>query len=334
MRIVTNSGPPRFAPLSGSKGVPAPLERLRNWMTGLPESGHARPRVMNDPIARDATWERCSEALPLVREPCTSRPGRGSWGVERGPSGVSTGPRRGPARRGVVAGPEWDPEPQPFIQGSPGSGWGREPEHLCREERVERSDCSHQFSESHRWNLERELLRGLRDPFDGSPEEYAAWKRRIQRELDGLRCSPAKELEILISNTKGRPRKMLKRLCNVEARPQLALQRAWSSLLFRFGHQELVKEALERKIADVKPIKSQNHLPAMEDLVDLCREILAGRSTYPELTCFDEPSRMEAVWSKMPAEFIDQWINRVGELQDYWELQGGPYRRPDFGTLV
>ena len=127
---------------------------------------------------------------------------------------------------------------------------------------------------------------------------------------------------------------MLKNLCNVEARPHIALQRAWSSLLFRFGHQELVKEALERKIADVKPIKSQNHLPAMEDLVDLCREILAGRSTYPELTCFDEPSRMEAVWSKIPAEFIDQWINRVGELQDYWELQGGPYRRPDFGTLV
>ena len=82
-----------------------------------------------------------------------------------------------------------------------------------------------------RRQLKQDLIRGIGDPFDGSPEHFWAWQQQMSNKLMEAECSALDSTYILKANSVGRPKKLVTDyLAAGSASPTQTLADMWSAL--------------------------------------------------------------------------------------------------------
>ena len=166
-----------------------------------------------------------------------------------------------------------------------------------------------------RRQLKLELLRGIGEPFDGAPEYFWAWKSRLESQLSEAQTSALETLNVLLSNTVGRPNKMMKDLLTNCYNPIETLSRAWDDLERRFGTSRRVSDCLNSKLERFPKIEDAGKTQEMEDLLSLCRALTSAMSSCPDLEVLNCRKGLKSVWIKMPEKFIIKWQGISGKIE-------------------
>ena len=168
-----------------------------------------------------------------------------------------------------------------------------------------------------RRQLKQDLLRGLEDPFDGSPELFWSWQQQIGRRLLEAEVGSLDSLHILKANTKCRPKQVIsRRIAAGSHNPKETLSQVWKDLRKRFGASSSVAESLMSQLNDLPPIKHNNQTQQLEDMLDMCRIILSNMGNCSELNFFNLHRGMKTIWSKLPAGFETKWRKSSNRYED------------------
>ena len=162
--------------------------------------------------------------------------------------------------------------------------------------------------------IRQELLRGVGDPFDGKPEQFWAWKTRLLPQMVEAQTSSLDNLYILLSNTAGRPKQMIRDLLTDCYEPDETLNYAWKELEKKFGTKMKVSQRLLERLKDFPAIDHPSQLQDMEDLLSLCRSIMSAMRTCRDLQVLNYRSGWESILRKMPSEFVKKWCRFTARL--------------------
>ena len=191
------------------------------------------------------------------------------------------------------------------------------------------------FSRMHsdaQMNLKLQLMNGLGDPFDGSPHLFWCWHHLINMRLLEVNASALDSLFIIKANTSGRPNGLVSDfLVAGVANPARALDQVWDIFKKRYGSNMLVSKHLKDKISTIQKVEfplSTQKIQIMEDLLSLCRVILANMNRCPDLKYFDLQDGQRDIWSKMPEKFLNKWRREVNLSQNKYDSL------PSFEQLV
>ena len=169
-------------------------------------------------------------------------------------------------------------------------------------------------------NLKLQLMNGLGDPFDGSPHLFWCWHHLINMRLLEVNASALDSLFIIKANTTGRPNGLVSDfLVAGVVNPARALEQVWDIFRKRYGSNMLVSKHLKDKILTIQKVEfplSPQKIHIMEDLLSLCRVILANMDRCPDLKYFDLQDGQRDIWSKMPEKFLNKWRREVNISQN------------------
>ena len=153
-----------------------------------------------------------------------------------------------------------------------------------------------------------DLLRGIGDPFDGTPEHFWSWRNQLSIHLAEADCGPLDTLYVMLHNTSGLPKDLVQNLINTNATdPAVTLQIAWYDLERRFGSETAIARRLLNKLDAFPKIKSPSQTVQMEGLLSLCRSIMGSMQNCSELGVLNYRSGLQRIWEKMPETFINRW---------------------------
>ena len=153
-----------------------------------------------------------------------------------------------------------------------------------------------------------DLLRGIGDPFDGTPEHFWSWRNQLSIHLAEADCGPLDTLYVMLHNTSGQPKDLVQNLINTNATdPAVTLQIAWYDLERRFGSETAIARRLLNKLDAFPKIKSPSQTVQMEGLLSLCRSIMGSMQNCSELGVLNYRSGLQRIWEKMPETFINRW---------------------------
>ena len=155
--------------------------------------------------------------------------------------------------------------------------------------------------------LKLELLKGIGEPFDGSPEHYWAWKSRMLSQIREAQTSALETLNVLVSNTIGKPNRLMKELLTSCYDAEETLHRAWIDLERRFGTSRMVSDCLLEKLSRFPKIEDAGKIQDMEDLLSLSRSIINASRTCSDLERVRRRDGLKLIWEKMPWDFLTRW---------------------------
>ena len=169
--------------------------------------------------------------------------------------------------------------------------------------------------------LKMEIMKGFRDPFDGTSRKFWAWYGYINARMLEASMGPLDIIHALKANTKGKPNQIISNYIDTGIiNPGHVLEEIWSTFKRRYGSNDQVSANLRDEMMKSPKIRSEDEIDSMEELYGLCKLICANAEKCPSLRYYFLPEGMREIWEKMPNSFVKKWQGIYCDRQERGQM--------------
>ena len=167
------------------------------------------------------------------------------------------------------------------------------------------------------YQIRQDLIKGVGEPFDGSPCLFWNWQQFLTFKIVDAEPNAAEELQILLGNTRGRPREIVQQaMMGTNINYEHAVAYVWKTLREQYGSETAIFSYLMEKLVKSPKIRSHTQTREMEDLYLLTSSIRQSIPQCTDLKIMELAQGLQQIWERMPDEFIKRWRTEVSKIDD------------------